>query len=71
MSLVKNEEPLIDSVLRMTVTDNRQLDLFNLLGVYTIFEVGLLCVEPTHTGRGMQSCLIAGYRRNYVSLLTT
>jgi hypothetical protein len=55
----------------MTVTVHRKLDLFKAFGVDTIFEVGLLSVEPTHTGRGMQTCLIAGYRLNYVSLLTT
>ena len=70
MSLVKNEEPVIGSVLRMAVLIHRQLDLFKLLEL-TIFEVGLLSVEPTHTVRGMQTCLIAGYRLNYVSLLTT
>ena len=70
-SLVTDEDPLIASIVRMTVTVHRQLDLFKALGVDTIFEVGLLSVEPTHTGRGMQTCLIAGYRLNYVSLLTT
>jgi hypothetical protein len=69
-SLVKNEEPLIVSVLRMTVTVHRQLDLFYPLGVDTILELGLLSVEPTHTGRGVQTCLIAGYWKNYVSVLT-
>ena len=69
-SLVTDEDPLIGNVLRMTVTVHRQLDLFKVLGVDTIFELGMLSVEPTHTGRGMQTCLIAGYRRNYVPLLT-
>ena len=50
---------------------HRQLDLFKTLGVETIFELGMLSVEPTHTGRGMQTCLIAGYWQNYVPLLTT
>jgi hypothetical protein len=54
----------------MTVTVHRQLDLFKALGVDTIYEVGLLSVEPTHTGRGMQTCLIAGNRWNYASVLT-
>jgi hypothetical protein len=69
-SLVTHEETLIATVLRMTVTDHRQLDLFKALGVDTILELGLLSVEPTHTGRGVQTCLIAGYRLNYVSVLT-
>ena len=70
-SFVTDEDPLIGNVLRMTLTVHRQLDLFKTLGVETIYEVGLLSVEPTHTRRGMQTCLIAGYRRNYVPLLTT
>jgi len=53
----------------MILTVHRQLDLFKVLGVDTIFELGLLSVEPTHTGRGMQNCSVAGYWRNYVSLL--
>jgi len=71
MSLVKNEYPLIVSVLRMIVTVHRQPDLFKALGVNTVLEVGLLSVEPTYTVRGVQTCLVAGYRRIYVSLLTT
>jgi len=55
----------------MTVTVHRQLYLFKALGVDTIFKVGLLSVEPKHTVRGVQTCLIAGYRLKYVSLLTT
>ena len=39
----------------MTVVVHRQLDLFKALGLDTIFEVGLLSVEPTHTGRGEQT----------------
>jgi len=54
----------------MTVTVHRQLDLFTALAVDTIFEVGLLSVEPTYTGRGVQTCLMAGSQLNYVSLLT-
>jgi len=54
----------------MIVMVHRQLDLFKAFGVDTIFELGLLSVEPTHTGRGMQTCLIVGYRRNYLPLLT-
>ena len=69
-SLDTDEDPLIASVLRIIAKVHRQLDLFKTLGVDTIFELGLLSVEPTHTGRGMQTCLIAGYRRNYVPLLT-
>jgi len=53
----------------MIATVHRQLDLFKALGLDTIFELGMLSVEPTHTGRGMQTCLIAGYRWNYVLLL--
>ena len=68
--LFTDEDPLIGNVVRMTVTVHRQLDLFKALGIDTIFEVGLLSVEPTHTGRGMQYSLIAGYWRNYLSLLT-
>jgi hypothetical protein len=39
----------------MTVMVHQQLDLFKALGLDTIYEVGLLSVEPTHTGRGMQT----------------
>ena len=70
-SLVKNEDPLIASVMSMTVTVHRQLKIFKAFGVDTIFKVGLLSVEPTGTVRGTQTCLIAGYRLNYLSLLTT
>jgi hypothetical protein len=52
-SFVTDEDPLIGSVVRMIVMVHRQLDLFKALGVDKIFEVGLLSVEPTHTGRGM------------------
>ena len=69
-SLVTDEDPLIGNVLRMTITVHCQLDLFKALGVDTIYELGMLSVEPTHTGRGMQTCLILVYRRNCVSLLT-
>ena len=61
---------MIACVVRIIVTV-RLPDLFKAFGVNTLLEVGLLSVEPTHTGRGMQTCLIAGYRRNYISLLTT
>jgi hypothetical protein len=63
-SLVTDEDPLNASVLRMVITVHRQLDLFKALGVDTIFELGMLSVEPTHTGRGMQARLIAGYPPN-------
>ena len=53
----------------MTVMVHRQLDVFKAPGVDTIFEVGLLSVEPTHTGRGMQTCSVAGSMLIYVSLL--
>jgi hypothetical protein len=69
-SLVTDEDPLIGSVVRMTVMVHRQLDLFKYLGVDTIFKVGLLSVEPTYTGRGMQTCSVAGSLLSYVSLLT-
>ena len=68
LSLVTDEDPLIGNVLRMTVTACRKLD-FSKVGLDTIIELGMLSVEPTHTGRGMQTCLIAGYRWNYVLLL--
>ncbi|XP_023715533.1 uncharacterized protein LOC111868792 isoform X1 [Cryptotermes secundus] len=52
------EDPLIANVVRMLITVHRQLDLFEALGVDTIFEVGLVSVEPTHTGRGLAVQLI-------------
>ena len=69
-SFVADDDPLNGNILRIIAMVHRQLDLFKALGVETIFELGMLSVEPTHTGRGMQTCLIAGYRRNYVPLLT-
>jgi hypothetical protein len=54
--LVAAEDPLIANVVRMLVTVHRQLDLFKALGVDTLFEVGLVSVEPTHTGRGENTC---------------
>ena len=55
LSFVIDEDPLIGNVMRMILSVHRQLDLFKSLGVDTIYEVGLLSVEPTHTGRGMQT----------------
>lgn len=55
-SLVTDEDPLIGNVLRMITMVHKQLDLFKALRVDTIFELGMLSVEPTHTGRGMQTC---------------
>jgi hypothetical protein len=52
-SFVIDEDPLIANVVRMMLMVHRQLDLFKALGVDTIFELGMLSVEPTHTGRGM------------------
>jgi len=69
-SLVTDEDPLIGNALRMIAMVHRQLDLFKALGVETIFELVRMSVEPTHRGTGMQTCLIAGYRQNYVPLLT-
>jgi hypothetical protein len=70
-SLVKNEVSLIGCVLRMTVTFHLQLDLYKSLGVDSIFKVGLLSVEPKHTGRGVGTCILVAYRLNYIWLLTT
>jgi hypothetical protein len=56
ISFVTAEDPLIASVVRMLITVHQQLNLFEELGVDTIFEVGLLSVEPTHTGRGEKIC---------------
>jgi hypothetical protein len=50
--LVPAEDPLIANVVRMLITVHRQLDLFEAFGLDTLFEVGLVSVEPTHTGRG-------------------
>ena len=55
-SLVTDEDPLIGNVLRMITMVHKQLDLFKALRIDTIFELGMLSVEPTHTGRGMQTC---------------
>ena len=66
---VPYEDPLIGNKVRMTVMVHRQLDLFKALAVDTVLEVGLLSVEPTHTGRGMQTCSVAGSMLIYVSLL--
>jgi hypothetical protein len=55
-SLVAAEDPLIASVVRMLITVHRQLNLFEALGVDTIFELGLISVEPTHKGRGEKKC---------------
>ena len=60
----------IACVVRIIVTV-RLPDLFKAFGVNTVLEVGLLSVEPINTVRGMETCLIAGYQRNCVSLLTT
>jgi hypothetical protein len=49
-----HEVPLIGSVVRMTVMVHRQLDLSKSFGVDSVFKVGLLSVEPTLTGRGVQ-----------------
>jgi hypothetical protein len=54
--LVTAEDPLIANVTRMLVIVHRQLDLFEAFGVDTCFEVGMLSVEPTHTGRGENTC---------------
>jgi len=70
-SLVKNEYPLIGNVVRMTITVHRQLDFFKSLGVDTIFKVGLLSVDPKHTGRGVGTCIFVAYWLNYLSLRTT
>jgi hypothetical protein len=40
----------------MLITVHRQLDLFEAVGIDTFFEVGLVSVEPTHTGRGESTC---------------
>jgi hypothetical protein len=56
ISFVTAEDPLLASILRMFITVHHQLNLFEALGVDTIFEVGLLSVEPTHTGRGEKTC---------------
>jgi len=69
ISLVTDEVPLFGNVLRMIATVHRQLDLFKALGLDTILELGMVSVKPTHTGRGMQTCLIAGSWRNYILLL--
>jgi GNAT superfamily N-acetyltransferase len=52
-SLGPDEDPLIGNVLRMITMVHKQLDLFKALRVDTIFELGMLSVEPTHTGRGL------------------
>jgi hypothetical protein len=49
---VTAEDPLIANVVRMLITVHRQLDLFEAVGIDTFFEVGLVSVEPTHTGKG-------------------
>jgi hypothetical protein len=36
----------------MLITVHQHLNLFEALSVDTFFEVGLVSVEPTHTGRG-------------------
>lgn len=57
-SLGPAEDPLIANVVRMLVTVHRHLDLFEAVGLDTLFEVGLVSVEPTHTGKGLAVQLI-------------